>query len=533
MTDFFSYLLEVSLILIVLYTGFFFVLRNKAAPAFNRLYLLSGLFAAIIIPLIHLPLQGAASGAAPLVWQPAAQAWNFLPELVVYANKESGSQATGNGFNWLQLGAYLYLAGLLFTLVLSASRIGKLLKWLRHLPFRHAGDYSYLLAPTGGRFPTFSFLNYIFWDETAPLSQEEARQVLRHEEAHVKQGHSYDILLLELLTAFLWFNPVIYLYRHSVRQVHEHLADGYALQEGEHQVYLRLMVKQTLRQANLPLVSTFFQHNTLNRIHMIQTKPSKPLLRALFGLSLAATVFFVVACEDETEKLAEAPQQATSAAEHLATESNFEIARTQYPNKDIEPAILIFEDRQSILIKSHEVHYDLYNFKDTRTFKKAAEVANQLDLKSERLDSEIIYQFGEISGESLKIKYLNEPAKTSGFPETIEMPEEQVATDDQVFEVVEEQPRPAGGMEAFYKFVGKELHYPSEAKEQGIGGRVYVQFIVDEQGQVSEVKTVKGVGAGLDKEAERVIKLSKWDPGTQRGRPVKVRMIMPVMFKPN
>ena len=104
---------------------------------------------------------------------------------------------------------------------------------------------------------------------------------------------------------------------------------------------------------------------------------------------------------------------------------------------------------------------------------------------------------------------------------------------DQIFEVVEEQPTPEGGMEAFYKFVGKELNYPSQASRMGVEGRVYVQFVVDENGKVSDVKAVKGIGHGADEEAERVIKLTKWKPGKQRGRPVKVRMVMPIVFKLN
>jgi protein TonB len=104
---------------------------------------------------------------------------------------------------------------------------------------------------------------------------------------------------------------------------------------------------------------------------------------------------------------------------------------------------------------------------------------------------------------------------------------------DQIFEVVEDQPTPEGGMEAFYKFVGKELKYPAQANRMGIEGRVFVQFVVDEKGNVSEVKTVRGIGAGCDEEAVRVIKMTKWNPGKQRGRPVKVRMIMPVLFRLN
>jgi protein TonB len=112
-----------------------------------------------------------------------------------------------------------------------------------------------------------------------------------------------------------------------------------------------------------------------------------------------------------------------------------------------------------------------------------------------------------------------------------EAPKEEAV--ETIFEVVEEQPTPEGGMEAFYKFVGKELNYPAQANRMGVEGRVFVQFIVDEQGNVSEVKAVKGIGAGCDEEAVRVIKQTKWNPGKQRGRAVKVRMIMPVLFKLN
>ena len=68
----------------------------------------------------------------------------------------------------------------------------------------------------------------------------------------------------------------------------------------------------------------------------------------------------------------------------------------------------------------------------------------------------------------------------------------------------------------------------------GIEGRVFVQFVVDKDGSVSDVKVVKGIGAGCDEEAERVLKLSpKWSPGKERGRSVKVRMVLPIIFKLN
>jgi protein TonB len=103
---------------------------------------------------------------------------------------------------------------------------------------------------------------------------------------------------------------------------------------------------------------------------------------------------------------------------------------------------------------------------------------------------------------------------------------------DEIFTIVEDQPLPNGGYAAFYKFIGDRLKYPAQARRMGIEGKVFVQFVVDKDGTLTEVKAVKGIGAGCDEEAERVIRgAPKWKPGKQRGRSVKVRMILPITFK--
>lgn len=108
--------------------------------------------------------------------------------------------------------------------------------------------------------------------------------------------------------------------------------------------------------------------------------------------------------------------------------------------------------------------------------------------------------------------------------------EEEVA--DQIFTIVEKQPEFPGGMTAFYQFVQKKLKYPSQARRMGIEGKVFVQFVVDKKGNITDVQAVKGIGAGCDQEAVRVIKNSpKWQAGKQRGKAVKVRMILPITFK--
>jgi protein TonB len=111
-----------------------------------------------------------------------------------------------------------------------------------------------------------------------------------------------------------------------------------------------------------------------------------------------------------------------------------------------------------------------------------------------------------------------------------EAPEEEVA--EQVFLIVEEPATPPGGYDAFYKYIGDNLKYPAQARRMGIEGRVYVQFVVDKDGTLTEVQAVKGIGAGCDEEAVRVIKNApKWSPPKQRGKPVKQRIVVPIVFQ--
>jgi periplasmic protein TonB len=111
-----------------------------------------------------------------------------------------------------------------------------------------------------------------------------------------------------------------------------------------------------------------------------------------------------------------------------------------------------------------------------------------------------------------------------------EAPPEEVA--EEIFTVVEDQPTPNGGYEAFYKYVSKNMKYPAQARRMGVEGKVYVQFVVDKDGSITEVQAVKGIGAGCDEEAVRVLQEApKWKPGKQRGRAVKVRMVLPIQFK--
>ena len=105
---------------------------------------------------------------------------------------------------------------------------------------------------------------------------------------------------------------------------------------------------------------------------------------------------------------------------------------------------------------------------------------------------------------------------------------------DEIFTIVEEMPSFPGGVYAFHEYLRKNLNYSPAARKLGVEGKVFVQFVVDKEGQISDVHTIRGIGAGLDEEAERVIKNSPpWSPGKQRGNAVKTRVVIPINFALN
>lgn len=97
---------------------------------------------------------------------------------------------------------------------------------------------------------------------------------------------------------------------------------------------------------------------------------------------------------------------------------------------------------------------------------------------------------------------------------------------------LETQAAPTVGMTSFYSFIGKSLKYPSTAKKLNVEGKVFVEFVIEKDGTLTHVKVLKGIGAGCDEEAVRVVSQSpQWKPGLQRGQPVRTRFNLPVIFK--
>ena len=149
---------------------------------------------------------------------------------------------------------------------------------------------------------------------------------------------------------------------------------------------------------------------------------------------------------------------------------------------------------------------------------KVEEVLEIMDNDSEVEESTI--QASDDTQAAVEVKYT-----------PVEVEEEEVE-EQQIFQVVEEMPEFPGGMGECMKFLGKNIKYPTISQENGVQGRVIVQFVVNRDGSIVDPVVVRGVDPYLDKEALRVIQMMpKWKPGKQRGKAVRVKYTVPVMFR--
>ncbi len=414
------YLLEASVCLGVFYLFYLAVLHRQPTFRYNRAYLLATSALGWILPLLEVPFGWGGGGSAD-----EGAAYMLLP-----AAGGGTTEALPSGLPW---GETIYGLGVLIMLTHFAGQFYRLHKIVRSSREQVVPHRRYRLLYTDGRFPTASFFRYLFWDNTQPLTGEETRQMMLHEETHIRQGHSYDMVYLTLLKTFAWFHPLVYLYERALTQTHEFAADAGVLRQAPaaQRAYARLLSKHTLSSRNVLLVNRFFYPSLiLNRIHMIYATQKTPWYRYVLIVPVFASLFLVFSCQEENEmaKLDDLAQQ-------------YEDAETQ-------------EERSAL------------------------------------------------------------------------------SDADEVFMVVEDQPNPEGGLESFYRYVAENMQYPTIARQAGTEGKVFVQFVVDKDGTLTDARAIRGIGDGCDEEAVRVIsEAPAWNPGKQRGKFVKVRMVIPITFK--
>jgi TonB family protein len=489
MHTYLNYLIEANTGILLALGLYQLLFRRETNFTFMRAYLLGGLLVALLFPLIRFP-------AGPETTIPSlsdAVSMYVLPEITIggpAAVEETEVRATGLTPGQLMAGIYLAGVGVFFSLF--GYRLFRLLQYIRRsvtYPYKN----NYRVVETTEAIPAFSFFHYLFLGQAHTLSAADKEQILRHETVHADKFHSLDILLLELLGVAFWFNPFIRSYKKILLSIHEYQADAAAVEARDATQYCSLLAKVALQSADYPLANYFNQSLTTKRIAMIRT--TKHQLRGwkvAFLLPMFAGFFILVACQD---------QVLTEIVENNPTLSQ----RSEYP-----------PDVQEVINRHREKNPEA---KFTYVEGDVSELQN---LIARQKDSQIIISTHGYKDRGVMGVLLQD---MSNFAETMK-------TGDLVYQVVEEAASPVGGMEEFFKYIGANLRYPAEARQANISGRVFIQFIVNQDGTLSNIEVLRGIGGGCDEEAVRVLsEAPAWNPGKQRGLAVRQRMAIPIVFE--
>lgn len=278
------YLLKVSCNLAVFYGLYLLVFRRLTFFRWSRFYLMLSLLIAFLIPVLTV--------SVPAKVQPVIQSWQ--PFLLLEDNLHdptdvidlplAGSVPVGNQsqWGWRQALAIVYFIGAGAMLLLFLRSLWVTLAIIRRGPRHRWGSLRVIEA--GGPFANASFFRYVFLKELN-ISDNRAGTILRHEGCHNRQLHSLDILLTECAKILLWFNPLIYFFKNSLRQVHEFEVDEYMSCHAGRKSYAELLLEFAALRSH-GLVNPFSMHPLKSRIFMLFKPKSKTMKKVFFLIAI-------------------------------------------------------------------------------------------------------------------------------------------------------------------------------------------------------------------------------------------------------
>jgi len=577
-------LLQVNLYWIAFYACYALLLRRQTFFALNRAYLLGALLFSFGLPLLQFSgsVPGLASSpvpeamyqltALPLERAEMVVAQATAPAFVVVAQAEAADAP----FPWLALLWAMYAAGAAFMLVRLLRQLWRLFSFLQKGERVEMEGYTLILSDESD---SFSFLNWVVVNRRD--YENDFDTVLRHELVHVRQRHSVDVLLVEVLRVIFWFNPVLILYKKSLQQVHEYLADAAAPQRDR---YANFLLAYALHKPANTLTNNFLNSSHLkNRIKMLyKIRNSKWALGkyvavlALVGFVVTLMAFKPVMVQDISaktdtltvpdegvvEKLKSEVITATVGKPNLgqfipidfpddiltqkapetfnlyllnknATQENTTVKGTVKSGQNGQPlpgtVVLVVGTNQGTSTDA-EGNFKLENFSmnSSLAISHVGYVTQQRKITTKDQVLNVTMRRDKYTlDEIVVVGYL--PKKTSridssGGRSPLDKSGE--------YRVVEQLPEFPGGRQEMYKFLGRSIRYPAEAQKKGIEGRVLVNFLVSEDGHIRNPQIAQSLGGGIDEEALRVVlNMPTWTPAKQNGRPVAMEYVLPIDFQ--
>ena len=351
------------------------------------------------------------------------------------------------------------------------------------------GTKVYLLESDEG---PFSFFNWIFINPTKH-NRQETDEIMTHELAHCRQLHSIDVLFTELFAIVFWANPFVWLLKREVRLNLEYLADNNVLAGGTDSKKYQYHLLGLAYRKNVATISNNFNVLPLKkRIKMMNKKRTKRIAKAKYALyiPLAAALLVVSNIETVARDIANVAKAMPMAKASVKQEKMVDLS---------------FSNKATVAVESRK------NVQSTEAIERKD---NKMEVQADNRNSEMSAQKVEETTE-----VANEESAEKGPKKSPK----------KVYDYIENMPTFNGNLN---QWLLQNMKYPVEAMNKKEQGKVIVQFIVSENGEVSEPKIIRSVSPALDKEACRIVlAMPKWNPGKLKWKPVAVRYMLPITFR--
>ncbi len=293
MSTLLTYLFEASICIALVWIFFKLVLEKLTFFDWNRGILLGMLGLAMIIPLLS---------------------FNFLPgtslpmqEFTLPTFTVGNEIETVNAFSWQEIILVVYLVGLG---IMTNRLIREYFRSLAQIRQAEKHNFQGFTLAVDPRFQPATFFNYVLLPEFRP-EDEDQQQIILHESVHVSKNHTWDLVLIQIAKAVFWFNPLIYIFERSLREIHEYQADQGVTESYSPIEYSRLLLRLIVQEKQLQLTHHFNQFQTKKRIVMMNKPKSETSekSRFLFAIPVLALMAVVFSCEITPEPELEGPAQ--------------------------------------------------------------------------------------------------------------------------------------------------------------------------------------------------------------------------------
>ena len=549
----FLYSVKSALVLTLLFLPYMLILRKESFFRLNRTVLLLILLLSLVLPLMN--IHSLSWDSQPVVQVARQQmvevgipvnAGMLLPEVAVQGERN------GIQVSWFHIVSILFVLGTLFVFFLRVSQILRMGYVIRTGSLWHQREDGVMLYCHADDVSPFSWMDNIVI--SARDYNENAREILLHERAHVMARHSWDLLLLALLQTMQWWNPLVYILGGSLRDVHEYEADDFVLRSGvSAKAYQLLLIKKVVGASSYTFANNFDHSLTLKRITMMQKSKSSVWMRS--------KVLYII-------PMATLALSAFATSESVSPSGN-EIAKNE------DKVIKISPSGQADGTKK---------VGSSVVFPTDSNVVCLLDGKEATQETAKALSPEEI--ESITVFKNPEAAASMGYPgKTVQVIKTKkdgaVLSSYDTPQKVSYVPNPGvqaqfkGGEGALMKWLATNIKYPSEAQSQGVMGRVQVEFFITETGQITNIRAIafgkhapegsktlpeavvmayakekKAEGKELSAQEQQAYKraveallaesvrvvgaMPAWEPGyvdKEKTKPCTTRYVLPLMFR--